>query len=55
MAKGRLPEQGKDIGVVRVTAKGTVWVTKKEAEIGAKKYKGEVVKVKDGWLATTKR
>jgi hypothetical protein len=55
MTKGKPPEQGKDIGVVRVTREGAVWVTKKEAEIGARKYKGKVVKVRDGWLVATKK
>jgi len=55
MTKGRAPEQGKDIGIVRVTQTGAVWVTKKDAEIAAKKYGGRVRKVKDGWWARASR
>ena len=54
MAKGRTPEQGKDIGAVRVTKDGTVWVTKKEAEIQAKKNKTKARKVRGGYLAPGK-
>jgi hypothetical protein len=52
MAKSaRPPEQGKDIGIVRGTAEGAVWVTEEEAKIAAKKYGGKVRKVRGGWLA----
>jgi hypothetical protein len=37
MAKGRPPEIGKDIGIVRVTPAGTVWTKKAEAEIAKTK------------------
>lgn len=55
MVKGRSPQQGKDIGVVRTTAAGSVWATKREAKIAAKKYGGGIRRASDGWWARASR